>query len=326
MNVLFPEKCAERKIKLSSKYKLIISAALAVLLDSSDSDTDPDEVDVNQRRRRLRVIRRRIVFDDHVRVTIADGSFRRMYRMDFPSFLALVDKLRPHLTRDTQKAARVGEEVTCESQVAICLRFLAGASYLDVQCVHGVSRATIYEVVSRVVTAISERRDIGAVQWPVTPAEYFTAASAFKQLSTMGCIENCVGALDGLFVEIKCPSSRDHASAKRFFSGNKVGYGLNVQGVCDARCRFIGASCNTPGGTNDVVAWNLSAMSIEDILYPYFIVVDAVFFFAYSDCGKGARKEGRCLQFLPFATQNYSRASVRATCWSLGNSLETSQV
>ncbi len=221
---------------VSPKRKSIISAALALLIDSSDGDTEEADLRLNQRRRGPRIIRRRIDFDEHVRVAIADGSFRRMYRMDFASFQVLVDKLRHQLTRDTRQAARVGGEVTCESQVAICLRFLAGASYLDLQCVHGVSRATIYDVVSRVVTAINEHSDIGAMRWPATPTEYYKAAAAFKQLSTMGSIEHCVGALDGLFVEINCPSSREHASAKRFFSGSKVGYGLNVQGVCDARC------------------------------------------------------------------------------------------
>jgi hypothetical protein len=36
-----------------------------------------------------------------------------------------------------------------------------------------------------------------------------------------------------------------------YFSGHYQCHGLNVQGACDARCRFIFLSIQCPGGTDD---------------------------------------------------------------------------
>ena len=43
-------------------------------------------------------------------------------------------------------------------------------------------------------------------------------------------------------------------SVKAYFSGHYKTYRLNVQAVCDHKCRFVYAALAAPGGTNDIAA------------------------------------------------------------------------
>jgi hypothetical protein len=69
---------------------------------------------------------------------------------------------------------------------------------------------------------------------------------------------HAVGAIDGLFIKTEQPTRQDVGNVRTYYSGHKRAFGLNMQGVCDAQCRFIGFACCTPGSTNDYVAFRHS--------------------------------------------------------------------
>ena len=71
--------------------------------------------------------------------------------------------------------------------MAIAVRFCAGASYLDLQDIHGVSRTACYACLHQVVDAIVKcRSQIGAMEVPRTPEELQKLAAEF-QASTFIC-------------------------------------------------------------------------------------------------------------------------------------------
>ena len=76
----------------------------------------------------------------------AEKSFKRKYRMSVGAFDSLVSVLRPELETDEFMGSKVGGAISVQSQVAMTIRWLSGASYLDLCDVHGVSRSTFYSI------------------------------------------------------------------------------------------------------------------------------------------------------------------------------------
>ena len=95
-----------------------------------------------------------------------------------------------------------------------------------------------------------------------------------------GFFSHLIGAaaVDGLLVRCEAPSSRDAKNPIRFYSysGSKRAYGYNVQGLCDRNYRFLSFCANSPGATNDSVAWKKSKMSklVEKLPKGFYIVWD----------------------------------------------------
>ena len=225
--------------------------------------------------RSSRYPRKRLTWTEHATLCVLDGSFRRMYRMSYATFMKLVDILSPLLSAHVSSRLRIDYR----NQVAMTLRWLAGASYLDIAHLFGVSRSTFYYCRNRVVNAILRSNDVGNLTWPTTSTKLSENARGFRALSTSGFLDYCVGAIDGLFIRIKAPSQRESPNTKRFYSGHKCSYGLNLQAVCDHRLRILAASMNTPGGTNDYTAYSQSYISslVEVLPAPYYIVGDAAY-------------------------------------------------
>jgi hypothetical protein len=89
----------------------------------------------------------------------------------------------------------------------------------------------------------------------------------FQNLTTHHLFKYCVGAIDGLAIYVEAPTSKGKGgglNTRRYYSGSKKSYCLNLQGVCDAKCTFIGVSCRTVGSTNDDQAFELS--SLKDMM------------------------------------------------------------
>jgi hypothetical protein len=74
-------------------------------------------------------------------------------------------------------------------------------------------------------------------------------ANEFASKSTSGGLLLCVvGCIDGKLFEIDCP--HDVPNPRSYYSGHKQAYGINVQAICDAYCRIMLASMNTPGAVS----------------------------------------------------------------------------
>ncbi len=87
-------------------------------------------------------------------------------------------------------------------------------------------------------------------------------ASNFKQHSTSGVMDGCVGCLNGIPVQIKTPSADETGNVKAYFSGHYWAYEVNVQVVCDSQCCFIYAVVAAPGGTNNIAAFHKTSLHV----------------------------------------------------------------
>jgi len=89
----------------------------------------------------------------------------------------------------------------------------------------------------------------------------------------------CVGALDGLLIEVRRPWLSESDNPDAYFSGHYSRYGVNCQGVCDAHYRFTYFVVAAPGRTGDLRALQGTSLQLKIAGLPFlcYIVGDAAY-------------------------------------------------
>ena len=243
--------------------------------DSSDEDEEAEEDELllvlalctgRGSRKRLGTesvvfVRDRIEWDQHVAALQQEGkgSFRRLYRMELESFVKLCSILEPHIGVDTKMSnIRTSKgKITTEIALHCLLRWLAGGSYLDIRLSAGISRSSFYRCIHNAMNTISTIGDIATLSFPPNENQIVQLAAEFKDISgTAGILNGCVGVMDGFLLQTCTPSKGgSNGNVKAYFSGHYQCYGVNIQGVCDSKCRFTFLAAAAPGGANDIVAF-----------------------------------------------------------------------
>jgi hypothetical protein len=77
-------------------------------------------------------------------------------------------------------------------------------------------------------------------------------------------------------LKVKVPTLSEVGNVKSFFSGHYQAYGINVQAICDHRCRFTEVAVVAPGGCNDILAYKKSSLynSVNMLPIGTFVVGD----------------------------------------------------
>ena len=142
-------------------------------------------------------------------------------------------------------------------RLSAALRYFAGGDPLDIAIVHGIARSEVFTSVWAVVNAVHQTKSLD-ISFPTDHQEQKEIAKGFLAKSAAG-FDNCVGAIDGLLIWIQKPSPSQCVSAqcgaKQFYCGRKKKFGLNLQGICDAKGRFLDISIGHPGSTSDYLAF-----------------------------------------------------------------------
>jgi hypothetical protein len=208
-------------------------------------------------------VRDRLEWEAHVEELLGEGplDFCNMYRMEHESYVKLCKFINTDVSRDPEMSRRrTGKgPITTEIALHCLLRWLAGGSYLDIRLSAGISVTSFYCCVHKCIAAILRCAQL-AYSFPVTDEETHKAADDFSKHSHHEVIDGCVGCLDGLLLRIQTPSSSETGNVKAYFSGHYQAYGVNVQAVCDSRCRFVYAAIAAPGGTNDIAAFRKTSL------------------------------------------------------------------
>lgn len=257
------------------------------MLDPTDVDCDDDfteyealdkDIDdlLKKRKRRgervPRLFRKR--WDSEYLLDLAnkEGSFLAEYRLNPTSFHLLHDILEPALSGNVEMARRASsgqsDPISSESRLGIALIMLGGGRHVEAMRTHGVARATVYDTFHKVIHAINTNPAL-ALTDNHSKVQLEQRAEGFRKRSTHGLFQFCSGCLDGLAIHIKAPTQQ--ANQARYWSNSKKKYAINMQGVCDADCRFIAFSAKHPGGTNDAPAFensNLVKICLSQ-LFPY---------------------------------------------------------
>jgi len=215
--------------------------------------------------------------------SLDDTIFKRMFRVDRNTFDYILRKIEPLLSRNEVKAINSsGEVVTARTRLAVSLRWLAGGSYLDICFAWGLGISTFYDsdhgVLWPTLQAIEEVFSMG---FPIDDEEKLEELSRGFSEHSSGILDGCVLALDGLGVNTRCPYKTE-VSRPKDYRFRKCGFAIIVLAGCDIKGRFVCASCDHSGSTNDVIAWQdsmLFHMLEVDKLLPskYFFIGDEAF-------------------------------------------------
>ena len=114
-------------------------------------------------------------------------------------------------------------------RLALTIKLLAGASYLDLKTRYCVGASTIYNVFRETCDAL-----IDVLALPGLPSSVVDLKTSSLRFKTSRQPHNplcgCVGALDGISVKIKTPASHERQAT---YYCRKGYYALPVQVVCD---------------------------------------------------------------------------------------------
>ena len=206
-----------------------------------------------------------------------EGRFAIDHHMEWRSFDKLVDLLRPMLQIDHKKSFNTcgKSPVSPESILHCTLCYLAGGMHADIWSTVGVSTATFYRLKDMGIAAINACEQLKFI-FPQSEEELQHAALCFNMKSMDRFMAGCVGCIDGWLCRICAPTQKEVGNVNAFFSGHYQCYGLNVQAVCDHRCRFTFTAINNPGSSSDLRAYQKCGLKPIDDALPigYFIAGD----------------------------------------------------
>ena len=210
--------------------------------------------------------------------SLTDKEFVRRYKVDKGTFRWLATKLRPFVgtnERNAQAMRSSGSGIPTELCLSMTLRYLTGGHVYDIIDMHGVSSAHFYNQLWVCVEAINKVLALEKFE-PHNVHCLRRLSEGFYSLSKE-TMDGCVGAIDGIGIEIKKPSLFDtlyplqYRNRKSFFS-------INCQAMCDSELRFTWCNMQSPGGTHDSLAWASSSLAQKlkkkPLPHGYYIVGD----------------------------------------------------
>lgn len=217
-----------------------------------------------------------------------DKMFNRQFRLCREDFYYVLSKITIDLKKDSVKARNSsGSEISPQLMLMITLRILAGASYLDMihYRVHIDSVAAIvWDTVSSIHIRVNNIKLAGNEEECLTLAKEWAAIQLVRwgQHLTAGTIY----AGDGLAIEIAQPTVSDLKDRPLSIFRNRKGFwALIAQGFCDANTKFCVFDVKWPGGTNDIIAYQMTDIyhKATSNFFPEWatFVLDE----AYSSCG-----------------------------------------
>ena len=193
--------------------------------------------------------------------SLSDREFLRRYKVDKPTFRWLASKLRPYVgtSKNNSHATRSsGSGIPTELCLSMTLRYLAGGHVYDIVDMHGVSVAAFYKQLWITVAAINKTLPLEEFK-PYDHRCLRRLAEGFYSLSKE-TMQGCVGAIDGIAIEISKPTPFDTLYPIQF-RNRKQFFSINCQAMCDSELRFTWCSMQNPGGTHDSLAWASSTLA-----------------------------------------------------------------
>ena len=200
-----------------------------------------------------------ITFEDITRA-LDPFHFQRSYRMSKPCFEQLLGDVQD-LVEKPYKASTEYRRSTVppEIRLAITLRLLAGASYLDLMLAYQVAEETIRDIFRDTCDSLMTRLRLKG--FPKSQAGLRAIERGFQtSRKDVSPLSGCVGALDGICLKIKKPEAVENPAM--FFS-RKGFYAIPVQALVDSNYIFRFCSAVCTGATHDSLAFSVSGLRRE---------------------------------------------------------------
>ena len=230
----------------------------------------------------------RTEWQGHVDAKLRANEWYEYYHMPLATFNKLHDMLFTESPETKARSMQQGGNSTkmgaidTHVKLACALRELYGEkrkSMVDVFKISKTSARISFMDVIRRINACAELH--GALYKTDHSQEVLQLrAYTFSQRSAFpNVLRHVVGAIDGLFIKTQQPRAKEVGNVRSYYSGHKKAFGVNMQGVCDASCRFIAFACNTSGATSDYVAFKHSNCysTWPEVPSPYYYVGDCAY-------------------------------------------------
>ena len=195
---------------------------------------------------------------------LTDKAFRRMYRMKkdaFVDLLAILESSWEGPLGKRKRGATPNGDITRAARLSMALRFCAGGDKFDIAFAHGVNENEVYKSVWIVVDAIHQCEALD-IKFPEDKESQEEIALGFKEKSACD-FSNCAACVDGMLVWTNKPTEQhedlDIGPAK-FYCGRKKKFGINMQGVCDHKKRFLDVVLGHPGSASDFTVWQMCSL------------------------------------------------------------------
>jgi hypothetical protein len=134
---------------------------------------------------------------DGLQTALSRTEFVRSFRMTHATLLAWLALLEGDLTRDMLMAAPSnGGKVELAIKLALTVRMLSGASYLDMMMLFRVASSTVYDVFHSTVSSITKRIAMPGLSWVQSELQRRALASMTSH-HPPNPLYGCVGAVDG---------------------------------------------------------------------------------------------------------------------------------
>jgi hypothetical protein len=143
-----------------------------------------------------------------------------------------------------------------EIKVAIMLRILGGASYLDLLAIYGIVHRTVYDSFHEAIGWVCSTFHFPLKDWIMNKnTESLDRVGEAFGVATGGLFKSCIGALDGVAIKINNPTVYNLISDPGNYFCRKGFYALNVQAICDRHKRVLWVSTGHKGSTHDSSAF-----------------------------------------------------------------------
>ena len=199
---------------------------------------------------------------------LSDEFFRKLYRMDRPTFNWLLEKIRPRFEKKKGRrggdSIRQGENSSSEFidpmiRLAVTLRFLAGGSYLDLAFGYHISYKHVTLYCFQVMEYVDDILD--NIKFPLeNEAALRELEQGFLKISD-GAFIGTVAAGDGVVFRMEKPAFEEVSGDVSSFFTRKGFYAYGMQGFVDSKCRFLSISMNLCSSVHDSTAYYVSSLS-----------------------------------------------------------------
>jgi hypothetical protein len=161
-----------------------------------------------------------MVWEEHVADLLKESpnAFSQYYRMSLDSFTNLCTLLHPLIIIDPIMSTVRTTKATISTEIIVSsfLRWIGGASYLDLRTTCGISITSFYRVIHLCVSAILKCDKLG-YYFPSTGEDLQGSADRFKLISSNEAITGCVACIDGFLLRVRVPPAAHVGNVKSFF-------------------------------------------------------------------------------------------------------------